>query len=37
VTPHVGAHSPEAVDAPVAHFVPNAARHFAGEPVLMPV
>jgi len=37
LTPHVASHSPEAIDASVNHFMLNAARHFAGEPVLTPV
>ncbi len=37
LTPHVAAHSPEAIDASVAHFIENATRHFDGEPVLTPV
>ena len=37
LTPHVGAHSPEAIDASVRHFILNATRHFSGEPVLTPV
>jgi lactate dehydrogenase-like 2-hydroxyacid dehydrogenase len=37
LTPHVGAHSPEAIDAGVCHFLANAQRHFSGQPVLTPV
>lgn len=37
LTPHVGGRSPEAVTASVDNFLANAARHFAGEPVLTPI
>jgi D-3-phosphoglycerate dehydrogenase len=37
LTPHVAAHSSEAIDACVRHFISNAARHFSGEPVLTPI
>ncbi len=37
LTPHVGGHSPESIDASVRNFISNATRHFAGEPVLTPV
>jgi lactate dehydrogenase-like 2-hydroxyacid dehydrogenase len=37
LTPHVGGRSPEAVSASVDNFLANAARHFAGEPVLTPI
>jgi D-3-phosphoglycerate dehydrogenase len=37
LTPHVGGRSPEAITASVDHFLANARRHFAGEPVLTPI
>ncbi|RQR26011.1 2-hydroxyacid dehydrogenase [Burkholderia sp. Bp9143] len=37
LTPHMGGWSPEALDRSVQQFLDNAARHFAGEPVLTPV
>ena len=37
LTPHMGGWSPEALDRSVRQFIDNAARHFAGEPVLTPV
>ncbi|KWF94719.1 hydroxyacid dehydrogenase [Burkholderia diffusa] len=37
LTPHMGGWSPEAFDRSVQQFLDNAARHFAGEPVLTPV
>ncbi|RKT21529.1 D-3-phosphoglycerate dehydrogenase [Paraburkholderia sp. RAU2J] len=37
LTPHVGGRSPEAITASVDHFLSNAKRHFAGEPVLTPI
>jgi len=37
LTPHVGGASPESMDAAVRHFVDNALRHFAGEPVSTPI
>ncbi|WP_133645310.1 2-hydroxyacid dehydrogenase [Paraburkholderia flava] len=37
LTPHVGGTSPEAIGASVGHFLANAQRHFAGEPVLTPI
>jgi lactate dehydrogenase-like 2-hydroxyacid dehydrogenase len=35
LTPHVGGTSPQALDAALQLFIDNAARYFAGEPVLM--
>ncbi|WP_321792086.1 2-hydroxyacid dehydrogenase [Burkholderia pyrrocinia] len=37
LTPHMGGWSPEALDRSVQQFLDNAARHFAGQPVLTPV
>lgn len=37
LTPHMGGWSPEALDRSVRQFLDNAARHFAGQPVLTPV
>ena len=37
LTPHMGGWSPEALDRSVQQFLDNAARHFAGRPVLTPV
>nr|WP_057927581.1 2-hydroxyacid dehydrogenase [Burkholderia ambifaria] len=37
LTPHMGGWSPEALGRSVQQFLDNAARHFAGEPVLTPV
>ncbi|WP_305728611.1 NAD(P)-dependent oxidoreductase, partial [Burkholderia ubonensis] len=37
LTPHLGGWSPEALDRSVRQFLDNAARHFAGEPVLTPL
>ncbi|MGY6257445.1 2-hydroxyacid dehydrogenase [Paraburkholderia caledonica] len=37
LTPHVGGRSPDAIAAAVNNFLRNAARHFAGEPVLTPI
>jgi len=37
LTPHMGGWSPEALDRSVQQFLDNAARHFAGEPVLTPL
>ncbi|HDR9010967.1 TPA: 2-hydroxyacid dehydrogenase [Burkholderia vietnamiensis] len=37
LTPHMGGWSPEALDRSVQLFLDNAARHFAGAPVLTPV
>lgn len=37
LTPHVGGWSPEALERSVRQFLENAARHFAGRPVLTPI
>ncbi|AOJ04926.1 MULTISPECIES: 2-hydroxyacid dehydrogenase [Burkholderia] len=37
LTPHLGGWSPEALDRSVRQFLDNAARHFAGQPVLTPI
>ncbi|MBU9132401.1 2-hydroxyacid dehydrogenase [Burkholderia multivorans] len=37
LTPHLGGWSPEALDRSVQQFLDNAARHFAGEPLLTPL
>ncbi|KWD58924.1 hydroxyacid dehydrogenase [Burkholderia ubonensis] len=37
LTPHLGGWSPDALDRSVRQFLDNAARHFAGEPVLTPL
>ncbi|RQQ04868.1 2-hydroxyacid dehydrogenase [Burkholderia stagnalis] len=37
LTPHMGGWSPEALDRSVQQFLDNAARHFAGEPLLTPI
>lgn len=37
LTPHMGGWSPEALDRSVQQFLDNAARHFAGQPVLTSV
>ena len=37
LTPHVAGSSPEAKQASLQRFLDNAARHFAGEPVISPV
>lgn len=37
LTPHVAGWSPEAVQATVDLFLDNAARHFAGQPLVTPV
>ncbi|HTH62266.1 MAG TPA: 2-hydroxyacid dehydrogenase [Paraburkholderia sp.] len=37
LTPHVAGTSPQALEATVRHFIDNAQRHFAGDPVLTPI
>jgi lactate dehydrogenase-like 2-hydroxyacid dehydrogenase len=37
LTPHLAGRSPEAITASVDHFLENAKRYFAGEPVLTPI
>jgi lactate dehydrogenase-like 2-hydroxyacid dehydrogenase len=37
LTPHVAGTSPDVRTATVRHFLDNAARHFAGEPLLTPI
>lgn len=37
LTPHVAGASPDVRAATVRHFLDNAARHFAGEPLLTPL
>jgi lactate dehydrogenase-like 2-hydroxyacid dehydrogenase len=37
LTPHVAGSSPESVTASMQNFLNNAARHFAGQPVLTPI
>lgn len=37
LTPHVAGRSPEATRATITHFIENARRHFAGEPLLTPI
>jgi len=37
LTPHVAGSSPEALQAALACFMDNAARHFAGEPLRTPI
>ncbi|QGZ64164.1 NAD(P)-dependent oxidoreductase [Paraburkholderia acidisoli] len=37
LTPHTAGTSPDVRNATVRHFIANAARHFAGEPLLTPL
>lgn len=37
LTPHVGGRSPEAIANTITLFLSNAAKHFAGAPVLTPI
>jgi len=37
LTPHVGGASPQAMQAALQRFLDNAARHFAGQPMVSPI
>ena len=37
ITPHVGGHSPQALEQSLSQFLDNIGRHFRGEALLTPI